>query len=132
MKTIQERILEYLEFKGITPYRFCKDLGLSMGYLDKKGAIGTDKYLKIIEYYSDLSPQWVLMEKGKMIRESSFSVENNYFNEPPSEPYGKKSSEIDYLKNEVQMQQEIIKGLQRENDLLRMMIPKEESKKNLA
>lgn len=132
MKTIQERILEYLEFKGITPYRFCKDLGLSMGYLDKKGAIGTDKYLKIIEYYSDLSPEWVLMEKGKMIRESSFSVENNYFNEPPSEPYGKKSSEIDYLKNEVQMQQEIIKGLQRENDLLRMMIPKEESKKNLA
>ena len=69
MKTIQERILEYLEFKGITPYRFCKDLGLSMGYLDKKGAIGTDKYLKIIEYYSDLSPEWVLMEKGKMIRE---------------------------------------------------------------
>jgi hypothetical protein len=42
--TIQERTMKYLDTKGITPYKFCKDLGLSMGYLDKRGAIGTDKY----------------------------------------------------------------------------------------
>ncbi|MFV8336470.1 hypothetical protein ACNQF7_10345 [Flavobacterium sp. RSP29] len=68
MNTIQNRILQYLEFKGITAYRFCKDLGMSMGYLDKKGAIGTDKYLKIIEYYSDISPEWLLTGKGEMLK----------------------------------------------------------------
>lgn len=68
MRFIQERITQYIEFKGITPYRFCKDLGFSIGYLDKRGAIGTDKYLKIIEYYNDLNPEWLLAEKGEMLR----------------------------------------------------------------
>lgn len=67
--TIQNRLLKYLAFKGITPYRFCKDLNFSLGYLDKKGAIGTDKYLKIIEYYVDISPEWLLTGKGDMIKE---------------------------------------------------------------
>lgn len=68
MNTIQERILKYLDYKRITPYRFCKDLGISMGYLDKKGAIGTDKYLKIIEYYTDLNANWLLTGNGEMIK----------------------------------------------------------------
>lgn len=68
MDTIQGRILQYLDLKGITPYRFCKDLGFSMGYLDKKGSIGTDKYLKIIEYYTDLDPNWLLTGKGEILK----------------------------------------------------------------
>ena len=68
MNTIQERILQYLDLKEITPYRFCKDLGFSMGYLDKKGAIGTDKYLKIIEYYNDLNANWLLTGEGEMLK----------------------------------------------------------------
>lgn len=66
--SIQERLLQFLNIKEITPYRFCKDLGLSMGYLDKKGAIGTDKYLKIIEYYADINPEWLLTGKGDMLK----------------------------------------------------------------
>lgn len=68
METIQNRVLQYLEYKGITPYRFCKDLGLSMGYLDKKGSIGTDKYLKIIEYYPEINANWLLTGKGEMLK----------------------------------------------------------------
>jgi phage repressor protein C with HTH and peptisase S24 domain len=68
METIQNRVLQYLEYKGITPYRFCKDLGLSMGYLDKKGSIGTDKYLKIIEYYPEINDNWLLTGKGEMLK----------------------------------------------------------------
>ena len=65
--TIQERILQYLENKDITPYKFCKDLGFPMGYLNKRGVIGTDKYLKIIKYYKDLSPEWLLTGEGTML-----------------------------------------------------------------
>lgn len=72
--TIQERIIQVIENKNITPYRFCKDLGLSMGYLDKRGAIGTDKYLKIIEYLSEINPIWLLTGKGEMLKEPTQSA----------------------------------------------------------
>ena len=80
--TIQERILQLLEKKEVTPYKFCKDLGFSMGYLDKRGAIGTDKYLKIIKYFPEISPMWLLSGEGDMLKselnEQKFSNNDKY------------------------------------------------------
>jgi hypothetical protein len=73
---IQERILQYLEVKKITPYRFSKELGLSIGFLNKRGSIGTDKYLKIIQHYSDINPEWLLTGDGSMIKENQI-IQNN-------------------------------------------------------
>lgn len=67
--TIQERILQYIDNKDITPYKFCKDLGFPMGYLSKRGAIRTDNYLKIIKYYTDINPEWLLTGEGSMLKE---------------------------------------------------------------
>lgn len=67
--TIQERILQYLEYKKVTPYKFCKDLEFPMGSLNKRGSIGTDKYLKIIKHYKDLNPEWLLSGEGSMLKE---------------------------------------------------------------
>jgi transcriptional regulator len=67
--TIQERILQYLEYKKVTPYKFCKDLEFPMGSLNKRGSIGTDKYLKIIKYYRDLNPEWLLSGEGTMLKQ---------------------------------------------------------------
>lgn len=75
--SIQERILQYIDFKGITPYKFCKDLGFSMGYLDKRGSIGTDKYLKIIEYYIDINPDWLLTGNGDMLKSKEVKLVEN-------------------------------------------------------
>ena len=69
--TIQERILQYLEYKKVTPYKFCKDLDFPMGSLNKRGSIGTDKYLKIIKYYRDLNPEWLLSGEGSMLKEGA-------------------------------------------------------------
>ena len=74
--TIQERILQYLENKDITPYKFCKDLGFPMGYLNKRGVIGTDKYLKIIKYCRDLSPEWLLTGEGDMLKPRVEDIKN--------------------------------------------------------
>jgi putative phage repressor len=80
--TIQERILQLLEKKEVTPYKFCKDLGFSMGYLDKRGAIGTDKYLKIIKYFPEISSMWLLSGEGDMLKselnEQKFSNNDKY------------------------------------------------------
>ena len=73
--TIQERIKQFIDYKGITPYKFCKDLEFSMGSLNKKGTIGTDKYLKIIKYYTDLNPEWLLTGEGNMFKEETVQEE---------------------------------------------------------
>ena len=79
---IQERILQLLEKKEVTPYKFCKDLSFSMGYLDKRGAIGTDKYLNIIKYFPEISPMWLLSGEGDMLKselnEQKFSNNDKY------------------------------------------------------
>lgn len=74
--TIQERILQYLEYKKVTPYKFCKDLEFPMGSLNKRGSIGTDKYLKIIKHYKDLNPEWLLSGEGSMLKEKQSSQAN--------------------------------------------------------
>jgi len=65
--TIQERILKYLDYKGISKYRFYKDTRLSNGFLDKNRSIGSDKCNEIISQYPDLNIEWMITGKGQMI-----------------------------------------------------------------
>ncbi len=66
---ITDRIKQYIDFKGITRYKFHKDLGLSNGFLDKSREISTDKYANILAYYPDINAEWLLTGKGKMIKD---------------------------------------------------------------
>lgn len=74
--TIIERILEYLDFKGFTKYDFCKKLGVSKSFLDKKREIKTDIYANILGLYPDVSPDWLLTGEGGMLRETQQKKEN--------------------------------------------------------
>lgn len=65
---ITERILQVIEKKEITKYKFCKDLGLSNSFLDKSREITTDKYANILEYFPDINPKWLLTGKGSMFK----------------------------------------------------------------
>ena len=65
---ITERILKILDFKNVTKYKFCKDLGVSNAFLDKPREITTDKYANILDYFSDVNPEWLLTGKGEMLR----------------------------------------------------------------
>lgn len=51
--------------------KFYKDTGLSNRYLDKEGAIGSDKCELIGSYFPDLNLEWLLTGKGSMFREVS-------------------------------------------------------------
>jgi len=66
--TIRERVIYFLEYKSISKYRFYKETGISNGFLDKDGAIGSDKCAIICSHYHELNPEWLLLEKGKMLR----------------------------------------------------------------
>lgn len=66
--TIRERVIHFLEYKRMTKYRFYKETGISNGFLDKKGAIGSDKLKLMCDKYPDLNPLWLLLEKGEMVQ----------------------------------------------------------------
>ena len=86
---ITDRILKVLEIKGITKYKFHKDLGLSNGFLDKSREIGTDKYANILEYFSDINSEWLLTGKGEMLK-GKRAYKNIESTEEPVSAYGLK------------------------------------------
>lgn len=63
-----ERVRKYLVYKKITRYRFYKDLGFSNGLLNKDGNLGSDKCEKILSYYRDINPQWLLTGEPPMLK----------------------------------------------------------------
>jgi phage repressor protein C with HTH and peptisase S24 domain len=69
-----ERVREYLDYKGISKYKFCNDLGFSNKFLDNSSNMGTDKACKILHYYPDLNSEWLLTGNGPMIKEENTSV----------------------------------------------------------
>ena len=116
--TIQERILQYLEYKKVTPYKFCKDLDFPMGSLNKRGSIGTDKYLKIIKYYKDLNPEWLLSGEGPMLKEKQAPQTNT-----PDDKYLKLLEEHNKtLKDQLRDKEAIIKEKEEKEALYRERI----------
>ena len=65
--TDKQKILQYLDNKGISKNRFYVKTGLSTGFLDKGSSLGLDKLKIIIDNYPDLSVEWLLHDKGPMI-----------------------------------------------------------------
>ncbi|NSW46608.1 MAG: hypothetical protein HPY79_12435, partial [Bacteroidales bacterium] len=85
---IRKRILQFINNKGITKYEFYKITKLSNGFLDKSGAIGSDKCEIICSYFPELNPEWLLTGKGPMLREQA---EPNKPTPIPAKPTDSKS-----------------------------------------
>ncbi|MCD9575470.1 S24 family peptidase [Flavobacterium soyae] len=69
-----ERIREYLDYKGITKYKFCNDLGFSNKFLDNSSNMGTDKACKILHHYPEINSEWLLTGNGAMIKEDNTNI----------------------------------------------------------
>lgn len=71
MKAI-DRFYEYLAEKSLKPTTIEKEIGLSNGYLSaqkKRNAdMGEGMMLKIIDYFRDINPLWLLTGEGSMLR----------------------------------------------------------------
>lgn len=65
---VKDRIKEYIEYKGITDYRFEKDMSLSKGYINKAKNPTADILMKMCGIYTDLSSEWLLRGEGPMLK----------------------------------------------------------------
>ena len=71
ISTIKDRILTYLEVKGIKKADFYQNTGLSDSNFKGKNRLsqpGGDMIVKILTSYPEISTDWLVMGKGEMIR----------------------------------------------------------------
>ena len=69
MNTIKDRILMIIEANGMTQYRFETLCGLSSGYIKSIGEdVGSTKLAKILSKFPNISPDWLILGEGEMLR----------------------------------------------------------------
>ncbi len=71
--TEKDKIKQYLECKGISKNKFYTETGFSIGFLDSGKSLGADKVKIIINTYPDLNINWLVLDEGPMIKETSNS-----------------------------------------------------------
>ena len=72
--TTKERILQYIEYKGISISEFLRNTDIKRGFLDadKLNSAVSDVFVaKIIATYSDLNLEWLITGEGQMLKENN-------------------------------------------------------------
>ncbi len=96
----KQRILEYLQIKGIGKRDFARDTGLSHTILNSGNNLGTDKLEKIISAYPDINIYWVVTGTGDMILTKS-----------QAEAFNSEDSEVSETKLDKYFQMNFIKAI---------------------
>lgn len=97
MKAIN-RFYKYLAEKSLKPTAIEKEIGLSNGYLSaqkKRGAdMGEGMMLKVIDYFRDINPLWLLTGEGPMLRDSKNPEESKLGCTPNATPISGQSDAV--------------------------------------
>lgn len=62
------RIVQYLEYKGVSKYECYKNTGISNGVLSQSGGMSAENTLRFISYYNDVNTDWLITGKGEMLK----------------------------------------------------------------
>ncbi len=74
---VKEKILQFIDFKGISKYKFYQDTGIANGILSQKGGISEENVLKTLSYFPEINANWLLTGEGEMIKENHNNMTNN-------------------------------------------------------
>lgn len=116
----KERIRQYLDYRGISPYQFYKKTGFSNGFLDSGIGVGSDKIEIIIEKYPDINLSWLISGDGNMVKDeagTNYITRQNKTTEQPLE-----IQKIATVKQSTQMSEDFLMKLlqQKDADLRKM------------
>jgi hypothetical protein len=101
--TTKERIIQFIDFKGISITNFLKETGIKRGFLDTdklKSSVSDVFLTMIIETYLELNLEWLITGKGEMLRENT--LQSDAENQKPNELIEAKNQIIELLKQENQ------------------------------
>lgn len=68
---IKDRMFRYLEINQISKLKFCEITGISYGNVTgkaQKSEFGGEQITEILLKFPDINPDWLLLEKGEMLR----------------------------------------------------------------
>lgn len=66
--TQKDRILQFIEYKGISKNKFYIETGISNGVLDKKSGLSMETVEKFYSTYPEINAEWLLTGKGEMLK----------------------------------------------------------------
>lgn len=66
--TIRDRIKLIMDYKGMSINKFEQTIGVSKSYLANTKGISSDAVSSILSKFPDISADWLLLEKGDMVR----------------------------------------------------------------
>ncbi|MFK7061388.1 hypothetical protein V3Q90_14820 [Flavobacterium oreochromis] len=117
---IQDRIIQFIEYKGLTKYKFYKKTNLSNGFLDKKGTIGVDKCEIIYSFFPEINLEWLITGKGEMLKTNitTEAVQENSGIDYKELAEARKET-IESLKETLESKNEQIQYLKEENTRLK-------------
>ena len=117
--TPKERILRYIDMKGITQYSFSQQTGLSNGFLKSGSSLSVDNLRLISSTFRDLNVVWVITGEGDMVTplygHTQIGIENKIDNSSIN-IYG---AEIEQLKKENELLKRSIKDKEEIINLLK-------------
>jgi hypothetical protein len=83
-----ERLRQIIEYYGLTTRQFEQKIFASSGqiykYLSRGGGLNSDTLIKILENCQQISPDWLLLGRGKMLRQNDANLHQN---EPKNDPF---------------------------------------------
>lgn len=108
--TPKERILQYIDAKGITQYAFSKKTGLSNGFLKAGSSLSVDNLLIISKVFSDLNLEWVICGEGNMLHDGNIGhIQTGHTNHIDHSPiHVNTSDEVDRLKSEIKHLEDLL------------------------
>ena len=65
------RILQFIDYKGLSKRKFYAETGLSNGILDKASGLSVETLEKIYLTFPELSLEWLVTGKGEMLKKES-------------------------------------------------------------
>jgi len=74
MDKVKERLLQFAKSQKLAMMVFYKKTTIASSNFSEKGsesAMSTDKIIHILNVYPELSPDWMLLEKGEMLRKNN-------------------------------------------------------------
>ena len=74
--SVKDRIMQFIDYKGIRINAFEKSIGVSRSYITNTKNISAEVASLILRTYSELSAEWVLTGEGSMLKKEN-AVKSN-------------------------------------------------------
>lgn len=66
--TIKRNILKYIDYKGITKYRFYQETGITRGILDQNNGMSEENTARFLACFPEINAEWLITDKGTMLK----------------------------------------------------------------